>query len=125
LGNSNVKGGIVTVLGLTFKENVPDLRNTRVVDIIHELKDHGMEVQVYDPHVDAEEAQHEYGLTMTAREALKPADAVVFAVAHEIFKKQGWPFVVQLLRGGRGVVTDVKGTLPRGEAPAGITLWRL
>lgn len=121
----SIKGCTVTVLGLTFKENVPDLRNTRVVDIIAELKDYGIKVQVYDPAIDPKEAVEEYGIRVTSRARLKPADAVVFAVAHKEFVDEGWLLIKRLLKGGKGVVADVKGRLPRGKVPAGISLWRL
>lgn len=121
----SIKGSTVTVLGLTFKENVPDLRNTRVVDIIAELKEYGINVQVYDPTVDPKEAMEEYGIRVIPRARLKPADAVVFAVAHKEFVDEGWLLIKRLLKGGKGVVADVKGRLPRSKVPAGIALWRL
>jgi UDP-N-acetyl-D-galactosamine dehydrogenase len=120
-----IKGSTVTVLGLTFKENVPDLRNTRVVDIVNELKEYSINVQVHDPLVEPEEAVEEYGIHVVPRNRLKPADAVVFAVAHQDFIDEGWPLLKGLLKGGKGAVADVKGRLPRGRVPAGISLWRL
>jgi UDP-N-acetyl-D-galactosamine dehydrogenase len=120
-----IKGSTVTVLGLTFKENVPDLRNTRVVDIVNELKDYSINVQVHDPLVEPEEAVEEYGIHVVPRNKLKPADAVVFAVAHQDFIDEGWPLIKSLLKGGKGAVADVKGRMPRGRVPAGISLWRL
>jgi UDP-N-acetyl-D-galactosamine dehydrogenase len=81
-----VEGARVLVLGLTFKENCPDLRNTRVVDVIKELQEYGIEVDVYDPWVDAEEARDEYGLELTPEPALGNYDGVVFAVAHDVFR---------------------------------------
>ena len=115
----------VTVLGLTFKENVPDLRNTKVVDVISELGAFGMNVQVHDAQAEPQEAEHEYGLTLTATDALEPADAVILAVAHREYVEGGWDFVKSLLDGGRGVVADVRGVLDRDNVPEGITLWRL
>ncbi|HTT08235.1 MAG TPA: nucleotide sugar dehydrogenase [Gammaproteobacteria bacterium] len=120
-----VKDCVVTVLGLTFKEDVPDLRNTRVIDIIRALQEYGIKVQIHDPLASAAEARLEYGVTLTSREKLKPADAVILAVAHKAFAGQGWPLVAGLLRSRRGVVMDVKGRLPRSRRPAGIQLWRL
>ena len=73
---------VVTVLGVTFKENVPDIRNTRVVDIVRELEDFGITVQLHDPMADGDLLQEEYGLTLTPLDKLQPADAVVLAVAH-------------------------------------------
>ncbi len=115
----------VTVLGLTFKEDVPDIRNTRVVDIVAELESFGVEVAVHDPLAVAEEVTHEYGLTLTARDALPPADAVVLAVPHASYQAEGWDLVTGLLKGGRGLVIDVKGLLDRSRMPADVELWRL
>jgi UDP-N-acetyl-D-galactosamine dehydrogenase len=115
----------VTVLGLTFKENVPDTRNSKVIDIITELQSFGLTVQIHDPMADAAEAKHEYGVTLEPFEALRPADAVVLAVSHEDYAKGGWGLVTGLLKGGEGVVMDVKGVLERGKQPAGVHLWRL
>jgi UDP-N-acetyl-D-galactosamine dehydrogenase len=116
---------IVTVLGLTFKEDVPDLRNSKVVDIIAELKDHGFEVQVVDPMAYPDEAEHEYGITLTPADQAKPAHGVILAVAHAPFKQGGWAGVQKFLLNGQGVVADVKNLLPRTETPSGIDLWRL
>jgi UDP-N-acetyl-D-glucosamine/UDP-N-acetyl-D-galactosamine dehydrogenase len=115
----------VTVLGLTFKEDVPDIRNSKVVDIVGELKSFGLKVQVHDPMALPEEAAREYGIDLVAADALRPADAVILAVAHEAFVRSGWPLVTGLLKKGAGVVLDVKGRLDRAEQPAGIELWRL
>ena len=115
----------VTVLGLTFKENVPDTRNSKVIDIINELKSFGLQVQIHDPMADAAEASHEYGVTLEPFDALRPADAVVLAVSHEDYAKGGWGLVSGLLKGGQGVVMDVKGVLERSKTPSGVQLWRL
>ncbi len=115
----------VTVLGLTFKENVPDLRNTKVVDVIEELQAFGMSVQVHDPMAATQEAQHEYAINLTPLDALAPADAVVVAVPHDEYKRGGWPFVQGLLKDQKGVVIDVRGILDRATTPQGVTLWRL
>ena len=115
----------VTVLGLTFKEDVPDLRNSKVIDIIRELEAFGVKVQVHDPLASDSEAQHEYGVTLTPREALQPADAVVLAVPHRHYKADGWKLVNALLKQGGGVVMDVKGCLDRTRAPQNVTIWRL
>jgi UDP-N-acetyl-D-galactosamine dehydrogenase len=120
-----VKNSCITVLGLTFKEDVPDLRNTRVVDIIDELDSYGLNVQVFDPMASHEEAMHEYGINLLKREQLSPADAVVLAVPHREFLDQGWGLIEALLEGGSGVVMDVKGRLARDQRPQGVTLWRL
>ena len=118
------RGGIVTILGLTFKEDVPDTRNSRVVDIIRELESFGLTVQVHDPLADAADASHEYGVTLTELDALQPADAIVLAVAHQHYIEAGWPLVQKLLVGGAGLVLDVKMRLDRGSRPDDIELWR-
>jgi UDP-N-acetyl-D-galactosamine dehydrogenase len=117
--------GPVTVLGLSFKENVPDIRNSKVVDIVRELEAFGVAVQVHDPMALRQEAAHEYGIRLLPREALEPADAVILAVAHDGFVAEGWPFVAGLLRNETGIVLDIKGKLPRADRPADIELWRL
>lgn len=119
------QGGVVTVLGLTFKEDVPDTRNSRVVDVVRELESFGLRVQVHDPLANAEDARREYGLTITELDALRPADAVILAVAHGSFVEGGWPFIQKLLNGGSGLVFDIKAKLDRGAKPTGIELWRL
>jgi len=119
------RGGIVTILGLTFKEDVPDTRNSRVVDVIRELESFGLTVQVHDPMANAADAMHEYGVTLTDLDALQPADAVILAVAHDDYNKGGWSLVQKLLLDGTGLVLDVKMKLDRGSQPVGIELWRL
>lgn len=123
--NRSASNASVIVLGLTFKENVPDTRNSKVVDIIRELKSSGVEVQVADPLAIPEEAQHEYGLTLTAMKDLKAADAVILAVAHEDYVKGGWPLMTRMLKDEKGLVFDVKSVLDRAAKPGGIELWRL
>jgi UDP-N-acetyl-D-galactosamine dehydrogenase len=115
----------VTVLGITFKENVPDTRNSKVADIVRELAAAGVAVQVHDPLASADEAKHEYGIELMAKDALEPADAVILAVSHDDYVRGGWPLLAGLLRAGEGLVFDVKSVLDRGSKPAGIELWRL
>ena len=115
---------VVTILGLTFKENVPDTRNSRIVDIIRELESFGVSVQVHDPLANAEDARHEYGVTLAGLDTLRPADAVILAVAHDSYLEEGWPLIEGLLTGGEGLVLDVKMKLERRSKPAGIELWR-
>jgi UDP-N-acetyl-D-glucosamine/UDP-N-acetyl-D-galactosamine dehydrogenase len=115
----------ITVLGLTFKENVPDIRNSRVVDIVRELTSFGIPVQVHDPMASPEEANHEYGIKLCDEQALQPADAVVLAVAHTDYVTAGWPLVRRLLKNGKGIVMDVKAKLDRDQKPDGVTLWRM
>src|SRR5690242_3266749 len=115
---------VVTVLGATFKENVPDIRNTRVVDIVRELEDFGITVQLHDPEADGDLLHEEYGLTLTPLEAMKPADALVLAVAHRKYREAGWDLVKSLVKPG-AFVADVPALLDRAAAPAGVILWRL
>ncbi len=111
----------VAVLGLSFKENVRDLRNSRVPDILEELIEFGVEVAVHDPRVDAEEARREYGVELVEADALRGAKAVVYAVTHDGFD----PLVRDLVAHGAEVVIDVKARLARGSLPEGTTHWRL
>lgn len=121
-----VKGSIVTVLGFTFKENVPDIRNTRAIDIIRELQDYGIEVQIFDPMADAHEIMEEYGVAVVADESgLKPAHAVLLVVPHQYFMAKDWAYISGLLAGQTGVVIDVKAKLDRTAIPPNISLWRL
>ena len=83
--NKPIKGANVVILGITFKEDCPDSRNTRVIDIIRELKEYGVNVQVIDPVADAQEVEEEYGIHLNRLENLRGVDAVIFAVAHEEF----------------------------------------
>jgi len=120
-----VSGAPVTVLGLTFKEDCPDLRNSRVIDIVRELQDFGALVQVADPLADPEEALHEYGVTLTPFDKLEPAVAVVAAVSHRDYRGLSAQDLLALsLR--PAVVIDVKSTYDRAAlAAAGIRHWRL
>ncbi len=115
----------VAILGITFKEDVPDIRNTRVVDIVHELESFGIRAPVHDPLAHPPEVEEEFGFTLADEAELADADAVVLAVAHRRFLDQGWALPQRLLRDGRGVVADVKSILPRDRTPPGVVLWRL
>ena len=115
----------VTVLGLTFKENVPDIRNSKVVDIIREFQSFGVDVQVHDPIANAEEARREYGIALINEGSLMPADAIVLAVPHDAYIAGGWSLISKLLKDRRGVVMDVKSKLERAAMPAEVMLWRL
>jgi len=118
------QSGTVTVLGMTFKENVPDIRNSRVIDIVRELRDFGIDVQIADPLADSAGVEEEYGVALTGLDALRPSDAVVLAVAHESYIAGGWRMIQRLLRDGEGLVLDVKMKLDRMSKPAAIELWR-
>lgn len=102
----------ILVLGLAFKENCPDLRNTRVVDIVHALEGYKAQVDVYDPWVNAQEAQHEYGLTPIQTPEQGAYDAIILAVGHEQFKQMG-EAGVRALGKTQSVIYDVKHVLPR------------
>jgi UDP-N-acetyl-D-glucosamine/UDP-N-acetyl-D-galactosamine dehydrogenase len=115
----------VTVLGITFKENVPDIRNSMVIDVIRELKTYGFAVQVGDPLADAAEVRRVYGETLTDEAALAPAAAIVLAVAHDTYRQRGWDLIEQHLAGGAGFVFDVPACLERDKRPAAIEHWRL
>jgi UDP-N-acetyl-D-galactosamine dehydrogenase len=116
---------MATILGFTFKENVSDLRNSRIIDIVKALQSYSFDVQVHDPLAYPEEAEHEYGIRLSPLEELKPANAVILAVSHDQYKADPWKLVTGLLHGGEGVVADVRRVLPREKTPKGITLWRL
>ena len=116
---------VVTVLGLTFKENVPDIRNSKVVDIVRELSSFGIAAQVHDPLAPAQEAERQYGIKLATMPALRPADAVVLAVGHEDYVRGGWPLMRKLLKPGGGIVLDVKSLLDRAAKPDEVELWRL
>ena len=121
----NIHQSTVTVLGLTFKENCPDLRNSKVIDIIHELEDYGVNVQVHDAMADPGEAQEIYGVKLVEWDALKKADAVVLAVAHDPYQELGAD-VLKRLMGNNPVIVDVKGLYDQTAlTEAGLRVWRL
>jgi len=121
---SNVLGSTVTVLGLTFKEDCPDIRNSKVIDIIRELQDYGIAVQVHDPLADPAEVEREYGVRITPFGDLKPAAAVVVAVAHRRYREMPIEAFKGLMTGS--VLIDVKGIFdPKAVHEAGIRFWRL
>ncbi len=115
----------VIVLGITFKEDVPDVRNTLVTDLIRELESFGIDVQVHDPMVDADRVAGDYGIRMAPVEDLKPADAVILAVPHRPFRDGGWVMISNFLKNKSGLVVDVRASLDRAATPPGISLWRL
>ena len=112
-GDRPIRGGKVLVLGLTFKENCPDIRNSKVVDVITELKTYGLSVDIYDPHADPQEVAHEYGLTMIPT-LDKAYDAIVLAVGHQEFRELPW----SIIRTSKTVVYDVKGVLDKSQVTA-------
>jgi UDP-N-acetyl-D-galactosamine dehydrogenase len=122
---SAIKGAKVTVLGLTFKEDCADLRNSKVVDIINELKSYGVEVFVHDPQADGVEAQHEYGVELTAWNDLPRADAIVAAVAHREYRSLGMDQITGRLAAG-GCFIDVKAAFSQADLEShGLRVWRL
>ena len=116
----------VGVLGMTFKENCPDTRNSKVIDLIRELQDHGTTVVVVDPHADAAEVQHEYGIALAQLEGEAPFDALVVAVAHREYRALSVHELKALVRGAQPVLADVKALYDRQAlAEAGFHVFRL
>lgn len=127
--DKNIHDVKVGILGFTFKENVPDTRNTRIIDIIDELKEYDVTPLVYDPVADQEEAQEEYGIEMNALKEMKDLDAIILAVGHKEFKaltKEDFQKMYKPGSNGNKVMIDVKGQLNRKELEtAGYNYWRL
>ena len=115
-----IKTARVGILGLTFKEDVPDLRNSRVPDIIAELRGFGVHPMVHDPMADPAEARQEYGLELVAIERFGGLDGVIYAVPHRMLKDRGNGFIAAMLAPG-GVLVDVKSAVDRTALPGGIT----
>ena len=124
-----IKNAKVAILGFTFKENCPDTRNTRIIDIVNELKEYGIEPVIADPEADAEEARREYGIEFVDMSSIKDMDAVVLAVAHNAFNSLGQNELDHLFKEGKNeskVLMDLKGILNRKEyEQAGYIYWRL
>jgi len=127
--NKTVKGAKVIIFGITFKENVSDIRNSRVIDIINELKEYGINVIICDPLVDREAVKHEYGIELTEYSRALQADGIVIAVKHDIFKEK---LNLDALKnhlsnhGAKGVVIDVKGLFDRDIFNgSNLSYWRL
>ncbi len=119
-----VKGAKVGVLGLTFKEDVPDLRNSRVPDILKELATFGVMPMVHDPLADAAEARHEYGVELASLDAFRELDAVVLAVPHQAYLAAGFEGLCTHLTDG-GIFLDVKSAFPVTQPPRRIRTWSL
>ncbi|MDZ4213150.1 MAG: nucleotide sugar dehydrogenase [Rhodocyclaceae bacterium] len=120
----NLNGAKVNVLGLTFKENCPDLRNSKVPDIIRELESYGLDVAVHDPVANDDEAQREYGLPLTPWESLESGHALILAVAHDAYRQLGALGMASKLARG-GVVVDVKAMFNGADFPVAKQYWRL
>ena len=124
-GGGQVKRARVNVLGLTFKENCADIRNTKVVDIIHELQSYGVEVYLHDPVADAKEAKHEYGLDILPWEELPQADGIIVAVAHDEYAKMPLSHLLGKVAHG-GCFIDVKSKFNQvALEKEGVRVWRL
>lgn len=119
-----VRRARVGVLGLTFKENVPDLRNSRVPDIVRELSEFGIEVRLHDPHADPAEAEAEYGLALTPLERLRDLDALILAVPHRVYL-DGQEQALAAMLSRNGVLVDVKSVLDPARLPASQRYWSL
>lgn len=120
-----IKNLVVTVLGFTFKENVPDIRNTRVIDIVRELESYQIKVQVHDPQASIEETKSKYNIDLSRDNDLIPADAIILAVPHKSYLEEGWPGIMKYLKNNKGLVYDVKSVLSKQEKPDCIYLLRL
>jgi UDP-N-acetyl-D-galactosamine dehydrogenase len=119
-----VKGARIGVLGITFKEDVPDLRNSRVPDIVAELREFGIAALVADPLADADEARREYGIDLVPLDHFTSLDGLILAVPHRVLAKPGWgPLFAALAPGG--VFIDVKSAVARDRVPPGVRYWSL
>ncbi|MDN5290075.1 MAG: UDP-N-acetyl-D-glucosamine/UDP-N-acetyl-D-galactosamine dehydrogenase [Anaerophaga sp.] len=129
LANKIVRQANVVILGVTFKENTPDIRNSKVVDIIDSLREYGIEPIVVDPEADVDEAKQEYGLELVDIKEVKDADCLVLAVAHDTFKQLSWEDVDSLygnFDNNEKILIDVKSMLDRNElVQRGYSYWRL
>ena len=124
--DKNVKNAKVAILGFTFKENCPDTRNTKIIDIVNELGEYGITPVIADPQADADEAERLYGIKFADIADSKDADAVVLAVAHDCFKELGMDNIDKLYGEGEKIMIDIKGLLNRKEYEnAGYSYWRL
>ncbi len=123
-----VKGARVLVLGLTFKEDVPDIRNTKVIDIVRELQEYGVNTLVHDPVANAEDTRKEYGIDLVDLDSVAPVDAVVLAVAHQAYRSINIDRLQELCStpSGTGVIMDVKSILKKTDVEsAGLIYWNL
>ena len=120
-----IAGQTVVVLGLTFKEDIPDLRNSKVIDVVRELQTYGLKVVVHDPHADPEEALHEHGVELVAWDRLPRCEAMVAAVPHRWYRQFPLDTLTSVLCRG-GVFADVKSQFDRRELEKmGYVLWRM
>ncbi len=122
---TNITLARIGILGLTFKENVPDLRNSKVPDIVKELQSYGIMPLIHDSLGNSEEAFREYGITLSPFEAFDNLDAIILAVGHEEYIKNGPQNLYLRLRAQRGVFVDVKSVFSPEDFPDAITYWSL
>lgn len=121
-----VRGAKVAILGITFKEDVPDLRNTRVVDIVHELEDYGIQVLAHDPLADPAEAKQYYRMDLQSLESLVGVDAVIVSVMHAAYRKMGIQGIAGLCTNGKPIIVDVKCAFdPAAIDNEAMVYWRL
>ena len=129
LANKVVKQSKIVILGMTFKENTPDTRNSKVIDIINSLKEYGIDSIVVDPEADADEAKREYGIDIVDIKEVENADCIVLAVAHDIFKQMSWDELDSLygdFEKKDKVLMDIKSILDRNKIEEkGYSYWRL
>ena len=123
--NRDINEFVITILGITFKENVPDIRNTRVIDIIKELRNFPVTIQVYDPCADRINVSEKYQIDLVKLDDLEKADAVILAVPHNDFTSQGWKIISETLNADGGIVYDIKSILDRNKKPDNVNLIRL
>jgi UDP-N-acetyl-D-galactosamine dehydrogenase len=121
----NIKGARVNLLGLTFKENVPDIRNSKVVDILRELHEFGVETFVHDPLASPDDALHEYGVRLSDWDSLPAADATILAVAHEsLVRRPASAMLEKIVK--HGCFIDIKSVFDPAEfVRQGVSVWRL
>ena len=121
-----VQGAKVAILGITFKEDVPDIRNTKVVDIIRELKDYGVDVLVSDPLADPDETREYYGVELQPLKEINNVDAVVLSVMHRLYRESGLDGIAGLCADRKALIVDVKGCFnPEETQKSSVTYWRL
>ena len=129
LANKVVRQAKIVILGITFKENTPDTRNSKVVDIIESLREYGIEPVVVDPEASADEVKHEYDINLVNIDEVKDADCLVLAVAHDLFKQMSWDAIDSLygnFDNKEKILIDVKSMLDRKEIEdKGYSYWRL
>jgi len=116
---------VITILGITFKENVSDIRNTRIIDILTLFESYPFITQIYDPHADLIEVKSHYNFDLSEFDDLKKSDVVILAVPHDNFVSEGWELISKLIKPNTGIVYDVKSVLDRKNKPKNINLLRL